>query len=448
MPTTDLPPLVVYADTTAIGLARGLAATAATRGIRTALVHDARDEPAPGSAEAFAEIVATDDLSAEGLERIVADLERRWDVRGIATCYGGFRPEGFVLSSVATVAEARGLPCVPRLAALHATNKFLTREVLRAAGMDAGRSAVIHDEATARAAAQEVGLPAVLKPLTGIGSSLILRCDSEQDVVDRLGEGLRLLPLGHYPHLRMAPHEATDRSGQVREFDPMRSMLLEEYFDGREASVECLVVGADVVPLVVHDKVSIEESTHVVYEHVLVAPPERFSEAEVAELRDYAVAAVRALGLRDCFCHVELRYVDGAGPRLLEVNPRIGAGCVADSIETFWGVDVARLRLDLVLGEARLPERIPPVEDRHAMSFVFSPRSGVLTRLDGLDRVRWLPQVRAVRVGHAVGDVVGGDLEEVFLAGIWHRAPDTAAALATHERILELVTVEIGDPAA
>ena len=62
--------------------------------------------------------------------------------------------------------------------------------------------------------------------------------------------------------------------------------------------------------------------------------------------------AIAAFGLRDTFCHVELRWVDGAGPRVLEINPRIGAGCVTDSIETFTNLDVDAVRalLDLLVG--------------------------------------------------------------------------------------------------
>lgn len=418
----------------------GLSVQAARLDIDTVLVCPPGHAP---EAHGFARVVETDDFSPTALQRVLVELERGWDVVGITTSFGAFRPEAFVQESVAVLAEARHLPHTSPQALSRVTNKYLARDALHAAGLPVGRFGLAYDEPSARECARRVGVPLILKPLTGVGSSLILKCTTEQEVVDRFREGIELLAVGHYPQLRMAAHAARRADGEQMAFDPARSLLAEEYFDGREASVECLVVDDEVIPLVVHDKTVVDERSRVVFEHVLVAPPERFTTDEVHELEDYAVRAVRGLGLRWRFCHVELRYVDGVGPRLLEVNPRIGAGCVLDSIETFWGFDVSAMLLDLVLGTARAPVRQPRSTEPHAMAFLFSPRSGVLRRFSGLDAVRALPEVEVVRQECRPGLAVGGDFEEAFLASIWMRAPDAAAAQASYERILGLVEIEV-----
>jgi predicted ATP-grasp superfamily ATP-dependent carboligase len=221
-------------------------------------------------------------------------------------------------------------------------------------------------------------------------------------------------------------------------------MLVEKYIEGREASVECLIVGSDVRPLVVHDKIGMEEGRRVFYEHLLIAPPERFTPAEVSEMRDYAVHVVRAIGLTNMFCHVELRYDDNEGPLLLEINPRMGAGCVRDSIETFTHINVVEMELSLILGEAQMPRRLARgTTRRHGMAFLFSPRSGVLREFSGLRRVLRLPEVKTVRVSHAAGDRVGGDSEEIFLAGIWMKVADSNAAWKVYEHIRELVHIRV-----
>lgn len=441
----SLPPLLVYVDTTSLEWAVGMSVHARTRGIRTALVCPPGQVPAVHD---FAAVIETEDFSADALEGVLAELERSWTVCGVTSSFGPFRPEAFVHESVASVAEKRGLPHSPVEALYRSTNKYLARDALRAAGLPAGGFEVADTADAAVAAARRIGLPVILKPLTGVGSSAILRCDTEHEVVERFHEGLHLLATGHFPQLRMARHSASGCDGELRTFDPARSLLVEEYFAGREASVECLVLEDEVVPLVVHDKLLVEERDNVVLEHLLIAPPERFTSEEVRELEDYAVGAVRAIGLRWCFCHVELRYVDSVGPRLLEVNPRIGAGCVIDSIETFWGFHVPAMQLDLVLGQAQRPTTAPRSTERHAMAFVFSPRSGILRRLDGLDRVRQLPEVEVVRPGYRRGAFVGGDAEEIFLASIWMTSPDAAAATASYRVILDLVDVEVEDAAA
>lgn len=432
--------LIVYVDTSALEMAVGLGARAALQGIETALVCP------PGTAPAdhdFVEVVETDDFGIDNLRRIVEALEQRWKVVAVTTCYGPYRPEGFVQEAVSVLADERGLPHSPVEAVARATDKFLARDALQAGGLAVGGFGLVTDEESARSHARRIGLPVVLKPVTGVGSSLVVRCDTEDEVVARRREVLELIPRGHYPHLRMAAHDAVLADGTAVRIDPVTTLLMEEYFPGREASVECLVVDRQVVPLVVHDKPSVDEAALTVYERVLVTPPERFTAAEVGELTDYARRAVELLGLRWCFCHVELRYVDGVGPRLLEVNPRIGAGCVADSIEAAWGFGVGAMHVDLVLGRAVVPPRRPGSTGPLAMALLFSPRSGTLRRLDGIERVRRLPEVEAVRVGYEVGDVVGGDAEEVFLVSVWMRVRDTAHALALHDRIVDLVDIEV-----
>jgi len=254
---------------------------------------------------------------------------------------------------------------------------------------------------------------------------------------------LELLPQSYYPHLRMAPHRARTADGRELTFDPTRMVLVEEYLAGREASVECVVVGDVVFPLIVHDKISVEEHATKVHEHVLVTPPERFTAEEARALREHAAACVRALGIRDRLCHVELRYRDGAGPRLLEVNPRVGAGCVADSFQTFCGINTLDLLLDLVTGEASPPDTALRTTEPHAMFFLFAPRAGRYLGTEGLRSVLRLPGVETVRVMQSPG-AVGGDHEEVFLAGVWARVSSAASAMDLHRQIVNTITVRMG----
>ncbi|HWW61705.1 MAG TPA: hypothetical protein VN181_10095, partial [Thermoanaerobaculia bacterium] len=179
----------------------------------------------------------------------------------------------------------------------------------------------------------------------------------------------------------------------------------------------------------------------VVLEHLLVAPPSRFTRAETAALKRHAVASIRALGLRDLFCHVEMRYVDGEGPRVLEINPRIGGGCITESIETFTSLDVKAARVALILGEPPLPIR-RRAAPRHAMLLLFSPRRGTL-RLAGLPLVHELAGVRSVLAGFASGDRVGGDTEEIFVASVWMKAKDEAAAWRAYETVRDMVRISV-----
>jgi biotin carboxylase len=387
-------------------------------------------------------LIETDNFSAPNLRKIVARLSHDFAIVGMCSSFGPFRPEGFVHQAVATVAAELGLPHNTLDALYRTSNKYLAREALAASRIPSVPFALATDEPSLLAASRSMGYPIVLKPITGVGSSLILRCNDDRQAADKFRLAMQVLPQAHYEQVRMARHRFRTLDGALTEFDPVRSMLVEKYIEGREASVECIAIGDRVEALVVHDKVVMEEAPTICFEHLLVAPPERFTADEVEAMRTYAVSVVQAIGLRNLFCHVELRFTED-GPRLLEINPRLGAGCVRDSIETFTGMDVEAMEVALVVGDCRLPEIVPRSTERHAMVFLFSPRSGVLVEMSGLRRVLRFPEVRAVRVGHQAGDRVGGDHEEVFLASIWMEAPDTERAQALYQRIRETVCIRV-----
>ena len=434
------PPLIVYIDALGAGLSESIAEAAAARGIATAVICPPGEMR--GRRQFVWRVIRTRDFSLDNLRRLVAAIERSHSIRGFYSLFGPFRRDAFLHGHVATLAAERGLSHSPPSALAAATNKFFARYCIGAAGVPDVPFGLAFEEAAALSVARGIGYPVVLKPLTGVGSSLIFKCRNDAELRRFWHKARRELPRAHYAQLRMAPHSIAAPCGAVFTFDPARMMLVERYLPGREASVECIVVGDNVTPLVVHDKLDVEEITGSVLEHLLVAPPLRFTPREVKALRSHAAAAIRALGLRNTLCHVELRWVDGEGPRILEINPRVGAGCVADSIATFTNVDADAARLSLILGE-----RPPPVRrrkaPRHAMVFLFTPRSGTITRLEGLEAVNDWDDTAVVRVMQEVGNRVGGDLEEGFVASIWLEAKNEKQARQAYARIRRRVRIVV-----
>src|ERR1700709_709339 len=132
-----------------------------------------------------------------------------------------------------------------------ATNKFLTRLRLAQANIPDIPFGLATDDVSVVGIARAIGYPVILKPLTGVGSSLIFRCNNDAQARASWSKAMRLMPRTYYEQLRMAPHAAYTGQGAILHFDPMKSMLVEQYLPGREASVECVVAGDDVTPLVV-----------------------------------------------------------------------------------------------------------------------------------------------------------------------------------------------------
>ena len=69
--------------------------------------------------------------------------------------------------------------------------------------------------------------------------------------------------------------------------------------------------------------------------------PSLFERERQHDLMALAVNTLRCLGLKLGVFHVEAKYTT-RGPRLIEVNSRMGGGQVRDNNLAVWGVDLVR----------------------------------------------------------------------------------------------------------
>lgn len=434
--------LLVIVDARAFGFIGLVARCAKEQGIATAIIRPSGS--ILHNPQAFAVDIVLDEITVELLHKVLSELDKDYHIVGLTSYRGDFTPQGLLGAIAAQCAEERGLPSQSADALYRANNKFLTREALRAArvaDIDFGHAT---DADTAVEHAERIGYPVILKPLTGVGSNLILKCDDAAQVRKHFALALDQLPRSYYPMARAAVHQCLLRSGGVREFNPVCSMLVEQYIPGPELSVECVVGEDTVLPLLVHDKVQMREAEHIFFEDVLVVPSDRFTHAQTQVMKDYAAAVIRAVGLKNCICHVELRWHDKLeSPRLLELNPRIGGGCVAESLTTMLHFEPYQAILELALGTFQ-PQ--PPRErttERHSMIFLFSPYSGRLKEIVGLELVEQLPGVLSVSAPVAPGSLIGGDFEEVFLVNVWLKSDSSEHAKAMYRKIAETIHFDI-----
>lgn len=115
-------------------------------------------------------------------------------------------------------------------------------------------------------------------------------------------------------------------------------------------------------------------------------PPDEFRAIE-----DWLGDVLAVLGYTDRFAHVELAMT-ADGPRLIEVNPRIGGALVGESMCRALDVNVYGGLIDLALG--RRPRLLDmPLGGGPAVAFVlaYPDRSGDLVAVHGLDDIARYP---------------------------------------------------------
>lgn len=301
-------------------------------GVRVVAV-DRNAEAAGIAAADAAEVVDFRDVDG------VIDVARRHAVDGALTVSADR-----AVPIVAAAAEELGLPGIGTGVAHLMTHKIAMRRRLAEVGVPQPRFAAARDLASARAAAETVGFPAVLKPADSGGQRGIFRLDSIDDLD---------------AHLHAALVESA--GGEV---------VLERFHDGLELNGLVVARGGEAEVLTLSDRLR-PPGVGFGVGWIHVYPTTIFGDV-LAEAERVAAHATRALGLRDGIAFPQLLVTD-EGVLVIEVAARIPGGQMADLARHAVGVDLVETALRFALGEP-VPDELarPQVQQPLAIRFLTS----------------------------------------------------------------------------
>ncbi len=205
----------------------------------------------------------------------------------------------YYLPTVARIAGHLGLPGSGPEAVENACRKDATRRVLADAGVPGPRFAVCEEWADIVREAREIGYPLVVKPVDLCAGMYVRRVDDEA----QLAEACRAL--SDFP---------VNARGQRR--PPV--VLLEEFLDGPEVSVETVSYAGAVHVVGVTDKSIGGAPAFIETGHMF---PAALTAADTEAAEQTALGALKALGLVEgVVAHTEIKLTS-VGPRVVEVDP-------------------------------------------------------------------------------------------------------------------------------
>ncbi|ASS76550.1 hypothetical protein CIG75_17335 [Tumebacillus algifaecis] len=451
------PQAIVFIDHAQAVLLTLRAAYAQDQGYRTFLIAPPF-EPGPLSAmqnyerdkrdgkPIYERMYMTEDFDMDTLRSYIAEIEQEADIAAFITGNGPFCKDGLVGAHAAILAEERGLPSQGSDALYLANNKYLMRDAFRAGGLNTIDYGLAVDEESAIAEAARIGYPVLMKPINGIASHLIMKCKNEDELRTHFRHAMEKLPGSTFQSFYEGAHSYPTKDGVLIHFDPMRSLLLEQYIPGREVSVEVLITEDRYVPLIMQDKAIVTEEERCVYEDIMITPPMRFTEEECRELEAYAVQAAKTIGLKNSIAHIELRYGEnGLGPQVLEINPRLGGGYTHEVLRTMVGLDYVSAYIELMTGTLQAKESYERKTEPHGFFTLFAPHAGFFESVEGLEELKAMPGILNTMHPFAVGTVIPGDEEEAMLLLVWMKAETSEELLATYKRAKEIIKFNI-DP--
>ena len=320
----------------------------------------------------------------------------------------------------AAVAERLGLPGIGVETARLMTDKAAMRLRLHEHGVPQPRFAVASDVDGALSELEAIGLPAVIKPVDSGGQRGV-------SIVRSRSELAELLP-------RTLAHSTSKRA------------IVEQYVEGSELNGIVVVRRGEPQLVTLSDRLRPPgRGFGVGWIHLY---PSQLGTAALANAESVALAAVRALGLRDGIAFPQL-LVSENDVVVVEVAARIPAGQMADLVRLGVGVDLIDIALRLAQGNDIPDELVEPRFQRPlAIRFVTaSPGilpTGKVLAVDGLDDARSSPGVLEadlyIQLGETISPVeVDADRRGYIIA----TADDPTAALKLADRASRQLRVEV-----
>lgn len=260
---------------------------------------------------------------------------------------GAIEPIDAVLTTLhqyvepSAVAAARlGLRATSVEGIRNARDKARCRDILRANDIPSVRYRMVRTLDEALAAIAETGYPAVIKPTTGVGKVLTTIAYHEEDV---------------RAHFANAAHNYEALRAGVKE-EVTLEFVVEEFIRGSLYSVELGVSAhGEYIPFAILKR---KLGKHNPVLEVGSTVPPGLSDEQYDLVSDYCARVVKALGLDLGIFHVEFIYA-ADGPRLVEVNPRIGGAVIPELIRNATGGDMFDVLLRIYLGERIGIKRFP-----------------------------------------------------------------------------------------
>lgn len=308
-----------------------------------------------------------------------------------------------------------GLSGISREQAICATNKHLMRKAFEKGNAPSPKSILAQDSEDAWNRLQnEFDTDAILKPSRNSGSRGIAKVSRDMDK----GDFIR------------AYDEALSQSRD-------HSVLIEQFIEGPEFSIEMIVWRGDIHVLTVTDKKTTGAPHFVELGH---NQPSCFSDADVETLKDAAIAGVRALGVNNCACHAEAKLMNGK-PYLMEVGARLGGDFISTELTHLsTGIDMVAAAIDVALGVE--PDLSAKEEPKGVCIRYFCPKPGKLVSISNTEVLN-NPHVYLWEIYPKEGDVIPAVTSSLCRSGhviVTENTPQKAIELA--EKLIESVKFE------
>jgi biotin carboxylase len=175
--------------------------------------------------------------------------------------------------------------------------------------------------------------------------------------------------------------------------------------------------------------------------------PSELDPNQTAQVLEAAGDAIKALGVQIGCLHTEIKLTPD-GPRILEVNGRVGGG-VPEMLLLAAGLDILALSMRVALGQpVHIEDMVACSKVGYRLMYQPPASAGVVISIEGLDQLPQFPGLHRLAIKHGPGDAF--DIAEgtsVFLFDAVGSVDDHRGLLDVVRRVYDTVSVTYGKAA-
>ena len=312
------------------------------------------------------EIISTIDVPA------IIEAAKRHQIDGIMTL-----ATDMPMRSVAAVAEQMGLVGIDKDTAVKATNKAEMRKALQKAGVPIPKFFVVSNEEEYKEAVKEFDVPFIVKPADSSGSRGIF------EVID------------------ITNAELVKKAYEYcKPYSKVGDVVVEEYMNGPEVSVETLTINGVCHVIQITDKLTTGAPHCVEMGH---SQPTKHSDEIASRIAEIAKEANKAIGIKNGPSHTEI-IVTSQGPKVVELGARLGGDNITTHLVPLsTGVNMVECCIKIALGE--MPD-IKHKWSRGSAIRYFEQHAGIIESIQGIDKAKRIPGIQQISIVHGAGEKI------------------------------------------
>lgn len=310
------------------------------------------------------EVISTIDISA------AIKAAKKYKIDGVMTL-----ATDMPMRTVAAIAKECGLIGISEETAINATDKSIMRDVLLKAGVPIPKFYRVANINEFIAATDNMPVSFMVKPADSSGSRGIVKVENREDKEEVLGA---------YEYAK-----AFSRNGIV---------VVEECMVGPEVSVETMAYGGKIEVIQITDKITTGAPHFVEMGHTQPTKQEC-----VAEIKEIAIAANKAVGIENGPSHTEI-IITEKGPKIVEIGARLGGDCITTHLVPLSsGVNMVEACIRISLGER--PDIKPTIHCGSAIRY-FHQHKGIVKDIQGIEEAKNIKGIKQISIVHGIGEKI------------------------------------------